>query len=394
MHEHRAHFRQRCQPSVLPFKHEYARMTAPKIQRWIDLLAALLSHRQAMTFSEIAHYVPAYLSDGSVSNAEPSATLKRMFERDKLELRAEGVPIESVGEDGSANAAYTLRTKDFYLPYLAVMSARGMQKPATVDRYGYRSLASLAFEADELEVIAAAATRAVGIGHATLADNARSAIRKLAFDLPLGAPDGEPSFNVLTDRTRAEPRMLSTLGDALFRRKHVSFLYQSMAAGQQEQRDAEAYGLFFVGGHWYLAARDINKDALRNFRVSRMAKLVVRSAQPLTPDYAIPASFSLATHARSRRAWEIGERDAERAVVHFVGTSGATRAAASLGQPNDGNADYREFEVRRLDSFARWVLSFAGEVLPVSPPALVNACFRAASETTALYATPNHAVNV
>ena len=107
-------------------------MSTPKIQRWIDLLAALLGHRLPATFSELARDVPAYLADGSVSADSPSASLKRMFERDKLELREQGVPIESIGEDGSEESAYQLRTKDFYLPYLGIVSARGIDRPATV----------------------------------------------------------------------------------------------------------------------------------------------------------------------------------------------------------------------------------------------------------------------
>ena len=62
----------------------------------------------------LAKDVPACLADGSVSAGSPSASLKRMFERDKLELREQGVPIESIGEDNSDEAAYQLRTKDFY----------------------------------------------------------------------------------------------------------------------------------------------------------------------------------------------------------------------------------------------------------------------------------------
>jgi hypothetical protein len=78
---------------------------SPKVQRWIDLLAALLGHRMPVTFEELARDVPAYLTDGSIANGNPSATLNRMFERDKVELRELGVPILSIGEDGSDESA-------------------------------------------------------------------------------------------------------------------------------------------------------------------------------------------------------------------------------------------------------------------------------------------------
>ena len=49
---------------------------SPKLQRWIDLLAALLGHRLPATFEELARDVPAYLADGSVAKGEPSAKLQ------------------------------------------------------------------------------------------------------------------------------------------------------------------------------------------------------------------------------------------------------------------------------------------------------------------------------
>src|SRR3982750_818114 len=140
-------------------------MPQSKVQRWIDLLASLLGHRMPVTFEELAKDVPQYLADGSVAAGNPSPTLKRMFERDKVELREFGVPMESIGEEGSDESAYRLRTKDFYLPYLGIVSERGPPTPpAKVDRFGYHSLASLAFEPDELEAIVDGAKRVAQVG--------------------------------------------------------------------------------------------------------------------------------------------------------------------------------------------------------------------------------------
>lgn len=345
---------------------------APKVQRWIDLIAALLGHRIPVTFEQLAKDVPAYLSDGTAAAGNPSATLKRMFERDKVELRELGVPIVSIGEDGSDESAYTLRTKDFYLPYLGVVAGRGIERPKTVDRYGYRSLETLAFEPDELEAIVDGARRVAQVGDPVLAEEARNAVRKLAFDLPLGATDGDGGMLLVPPRKRADARVLATLGDSLFRRKRVSFRYQTMGSGTSAARSVEPYGLFFINGHWYLAARDVEKRALRNFRVSRMDAVKVSGAKPGTADYEIPTDFSLREHAQSRQAWEIGDGDTFEAVVDFTGASGAVVAAAALGRPDETSVRLRRFKVRRTDSFARWLFSFAGGATPVSPPALVS----------------------
>ena len=151
---------------------------APKFQRWVDLIAALLAHHTPITFETIEREVPGY-------TGKSLATQKRMFERDKRELRALGVPIQSIGEEGSEESAYRMGKTNFYLPYLAVSTPRGLSKPRMVDRYGYRALTTLAFEPDELEVVAEGAACARALGDPMLVADVDSAIRKLAFDLPL-----------------------------------------------------------------------------------------------------------------------------------------------------------------------------------------------------------------
>jgi predicted DNA-binding transcriptional regulator YafY len=364
--------------------------TTSKLQRWIDLLAALLGHRLPVTFADLAKDVPDYLADGSVAAGAPSDSLKRKFERDKRELREFGVPIESIGEEGSDESAYRLRAKDFYLPYLGIVAARGMEEPAKVDRYGYHSLSTLAFEPDELEAIVDGARRVVQTGDPMLADEARHALRKLAFDLPLGTTDGDTASALVPPRQPADPRALVTLGDALLRRKRVRFSYFTIGSGTSAHRQAEPYGLFFVNGHWYLAARDIDKDGLRNFRVSRVTAVEVNGRGAQTPDYSIPAAFSLQTHAASRHAWEIGDNDAIDAVVQFTGETGAVRAAAALGMADASGGGRRRFRVRRADSFARWLLGFAGDATPLSPPSLLAEYASLIERTRAVYAGHRH----
>ncbi|MCC6242125.1 MAG: WYL domain-containing protein [Gemmatimonadaceae bacterium] len=356
-----------------------------KLRRWIDLLAALLSQRTPVTFSELARRVPAYLADGSVANGAPSDTLKRMFERDKDELRTLGVPIESVGELGSEQSGYVLHVRDFYMPYLGVVSARGVDHPPKVRKFGYGSIPLLAFEPDELIVIADGAARATHVGDPALADDARSARRKLAFDLPLGATD-TPVDTLVPPAAPADARTLATLGDALFARKRVVFDYRGMSGNEMSTRTVEPYGLFFLSGHWYLAARDANKDAMRNFKVSRISALRIADKKMETPDYTIPATFSLREHAKSRRAWEIGDMDAQEAIVEFRGTSGAVLAAQALGTASASNTAVRHFAIRQHDSFARWLVSFAGDAVPLQPPSLVQAYQQLVRDTLARYA--------
>lgn len=359
-----------------------------KVRRWIDLIATLLGAQRPLTFYEIAAKAPAYMVNGAppTTKAESKST-KRTFERDKDELRDLGVPIESLSESGEEGFLYSLRVSDFYLPYLGIVSERGIKLPDKVARRGYQSVQSLAFDSDELQVIAAGAARVLHIGDAELAATARTAVRKLAFDLPLGATDGRTDDVLVPPRGRADTRMLSKLGDALFNRKRVTCQYHGMAAAVATERTLEAYGLFYVSGHWYLCARDIAKDALRNFRVSRVVKARVNVTAPGTPDYDIPGDFSLRAHAQSRQAWEIGDVDSLDATVAFVGETGATIAARALGDADARDSSRRHFAICRTDSFARWLLAFAGEAVPISPESLVHEYAQLVRDTLALYSS-------
>lgn len=355
-----------------------------KLQRWLDLLATLLSRSLAAPFHDLARTVPEYLSKIQAYEGETDPqkrktleeSLKRTFERDKDELRSFGIPLESLPDaDGNANGAYRLKRKDFYLPYLclAVPGAPEIH-PRHVDKYGYQALASLTFEADELQSVVDAAASVRALGDPLLTSHAESALRKLAVDLPLDSTivsTDEP--HVVLPNARPAAATFEALSDALVRRKEVRFVYRTMSTDHSEERHVEPYGLFFLSGHWYLVARDIDRGELRNFRLNRISDAKVNTKRAQSADYEIPQDFRLRDHAKSRQAWELGEGASEPAIVEFVGTSGPTIAARTLGRPHESVENQRAFDVRRPDAFVRWLLSFAGEVVPIGPREIVAA---------------------
>lgn len=358
-----------------------------KLQRWVDLLAALLIRQRPATFEELAKDVPGY----DLVHGQRESVL-RTFERDKDELRRFGVPIDTVSDSDDETVGYRLERKAFYLPYLMVAGhERAGQAPRRMPHEGYRSLEVLAFEPDELDVIIEAAARVRALGDPVLAGEAEAAIRKLALDMPLGTvfddTGGTTRPMIVAPKRQAELSVVERLSDALARRKVVTFDYFTMERGDSARRTVEPYGLFFVSAHWYLAGRDVTKDGVRNFRLSRIERVEVNSKKAQSPDYEIPADFVLREHAQSREPWEIGEGDAMSALVEFTAATGATKAALALGQPVAGSATRRRFAVRRPDSFARWLLSFGGDARPVEPPELVAEYGRVAAETLARYAS-------
>lgn len=353
-----------------------------KLQRWIDLLAALLARRAPVAFDELARDIPAYAAKLAPREAsgDPVAarraldSLKRTFERDKQELRAVGVQIESVPDaDGNPGGAYRLRRTDFYLPYLVLSAPAGDGRaPRRPARYGYQALATLAFEPDELQAVVDAAACVRELGDPLLAAEAERALRKLAVDLPI-----EPSATAATVPVRRpaasghDRAVFEALGDALFRRKQVTFTYHAMGRDLVAPRTVEPWGLFFLHGHWYLAARDVAADALRNFRLGRISDVRVNAARALSADYDIPAAFRLRDHAASRQAWELGDSEAVDVVVAFGPEADTDVAARRLGRAVPDAPGTRVFAVRRLDPFVRWLLSFAGGATPISPAPVV-----------------------
>ena len=333
-----------------------------KLNRWTDLLAALLRRRYPATLEELTSEVPAY-------RAAPSkAALRRAFERDKEELRSFGVPIETVDDPDGDAQGYRLRQKDFYLPYLSVAGG-AHEEPKVIDRDGFRALARLAFEPDELIAIEQAARRAVALGEASLAAHARSALRKLAVDLPVGAGAADDSEYFAGAAQPVDQASFDAIDEALARRKRVSMAYHSMGTDSRDRRTVEPLGLFFLGHHWYVAARGTDDERIKTYRMSRISDVEVNRERPGTPDYDTPAGFRLREYARSRQAWELGDGDVMMAEVEFTADPAARRS----------------FAVRRLNPFVRWLLSLGGAARPVGPSELVEAYAAAIDLTLAQY---------
>ena len=339
-----------------------------KIQRWTDLIAALLSRDTPATFEELLADVPAYKEEATGLSKD---SIKRTFERDKDELREYGVPIETSERDPGDNttSTYRLSRNTFYLPYLLAASDKAAPKPRQPE--GFRMLGNLAFEPDEIAAVAAGFARLDQLHDPLLSDDARAAVRALAFDLA-GFDNGLSDVKLLGADDGATSKTFEALSRALRTRKTVTIAYQSPSDSQPGDRHVHPYGLFFVSAHWYLAAFDPMRQDMRNFRLSRMSAVAVNKARPGTPDYDIPAEFRLRTHAELRRPWELGHAEAHFAEVRIVGSGGAVLAAAESGEVVPDHPDMRRFPVRRFDSFARWLLSFGGDVVPVSPPELVD----------------------
>jgi len=392
-----------------------------KVQRWLDLIALLVARRWPVAVDELMERLPAYARDW-VGGSEPDrASVRRKFERDKDELRAQGIPIEtveySINYGHETVEGYRIVRKDFYLPYLKLLA-----EVREGDEAGERNEAGGAAPAsrptlppgtDTVEVKREEATRALR-GLQTLADlpafplaaAARSAFRKLTFDLDpqlatlrerdearWPGPDSEtrrPSrilFAIPPETAKAKAH-LDLLSPALLARKRVTFQYHGMGRDQVSQRRVHPWGLLFQHSRWYLVGWDLDRDAERMFRVDRMESVTANAQMPNTPDYELPEGPILEQY-RNREAWELGEPDETvqaRARFRFPTSLWAQRNRyGRLVEESPDGAAVREFQVREPHAFLRWILSLEGEADIQSPPELREGLRAMAREVAALY---------
>jgi proteasome accessory factor B len=339
-----------------------------KLQRWLDLVAYLAGRHFPVPVEDLRRNVPAYALDADAGDKEKE-TVRRMFERDKDELRSLGIPIETV--EFSVNfgleqqTGYRLARRDFHLPYLKLVSQ------ATGGERGADSHATFHIGEDEAGAALGGLQDVASLPAFPLASHARSAFRKLAFDLGPEVLDEGPVVFVEDPEAAATASLLSALSKAVLARKRVTFHYHAMHRDAEAHRTVRPYGMLFQHGRWYLVGHDEDRDDIRMFRLGRVEALEVNRKAPGTPDFEVPEGFSLADYG-GRKAWELGddEEGPVRASVlfRFPRSLWAERNAhGALAEERADGSQLRTFDVHRRDPFLRWVLSLAGDASVEAP---------------------------
>jgi predicted DNA-binding transcriptional regulator YafY len=296
-----------------------------RIERLINLIAALLDGRRPLTANEIRERIAGYPTD----NVE---AFRRAFERDKADLREMGIPIELV-KDEEDQDAYLISPQKYYMP-------------------------DLDLQPDELAALKLAADAVLGAG-----DQAESGLRKLSVD---AAGDGVSSPQVVWGADlAAEQPLLGPLLASLLERRPLRFGYES-GDGQRSDRHIEPYSLVHRRGHWYLVGRDVDKDAPRSFKVSR----IVTKLTQADGSYDIPADFDVEAHI-GLEPWELGAGTHATAKVRFDAAMAwwprqNMTHLRSEEQP-DGSFEV-EMPVANLDALVSWALGFGDRVEIVEPP--------------------------
>lgn len=204
-------------------------MSDRKTERLINLTLALLATKRYLKKSEILTNVQGY--EGTQEAKE------RMFERDKDDLRSLGIEIE-VGD------------LDIFFE----------------DEPGYR-IPQKSYELDvpnltsrELALLSIASSF---WNDSILAPNAQSGIRKLRS---LGIPATLDFEFRMKYRFDNPSQLLEEIAKAILQKTEISFAYDSSSL---KTRHLQPYRIVFWNSFWYLIGMDLDRKAIRLFKISR-----------------------------------------------------------------------------------------------------------------------------
>ncbi len=213
-----------------------------KSERLVNLTIALLATKRYLTKAEIFSKVEGYSGDTEAKD--------RMFERDKEDLRSLGINIE-------------LGTFD----------------PLFEDEAGYRiSPESYALQIKDLDSVdVALLSQAARLWQeAALGESAQSGLRKLKG---LGLESDLDTFVDVSATLRATPEQIPQLIEAVSLRNAITFEYVGEDMKSQV-RNLHPYRLSNTRGYWYLIGKDLDREAIRTFRVDRISSSISLQGRP------------------------------------------------------------------------------------------------------------------
>jgi proteasome accessory factor B len=289
-----------------------------KVERLVNLTVALLETRKPLTFAELRTRT-GYYRQGDAESA------RRMFERDKDDLRRLGVPIETQPVPFAAEDGYLVDRDAYELPDVDLTS---------------EEVAALAL-----------AVRLTG-------EQGSLELAKLAAR----APDPADLGTDPATRVEVAPPAVEAIADAVVARAPIRFRYRPLH-GEVAIRSVDPYAVVQRRGAWYLVGRDHDRDALRAFRFDRFEGVaaVTGSAGGFEP----PSDLDLAAVVAGPDAGEVeAELAVDAAARWAVEARGATPTEATVGG--------RTVLQLRLDPVRDlpWLLGHSTEVAVVGPPAL------------------------
>lgn len=309
----------------------------PAAERLLDLVIALTHTRHRMTKAEIRSSVNGY------SGATSDEAFDRMFERDKDQLRALGLPIvtltDSTHED---DVGYRIDTAEYELPPVQFT-------PAEI---GVLSLAAQVWQ------------------DSSFSADSRRGLTKLRAVSDAADPG---RFAGLSLRVRGPDAAFGELLDAIEDRIAVRFTYRAASTGATEARTVEPWRLFAKDRGWYLVAFDTDRQAQRLFRLSRIVGKVRRVGEP--GQVQIPTEQSVT---------EAGTTTVLLALAPERASALRARGEAEATTAGPAGRDVYRLETTDVDRLAEEIAGHTDAVVVLDPPELRAAVLRRLRAAAAL----------
>jgi proteasome accessory factor B len=305
-------------------------MTANKSERLLNLLILLLVSRSFVTKDRIRDVIEDYRGQRS------DEAFEKMFERDKDELRALGIPIEVGSLDAyfDDEAGYRIKRDAFELPQLEL-------------------------EPDEAAVVGLAARV---WQHAGLAEATSQALLKLKA---AGVETDRAVLDVVQPRLVADEPAFDAMWAATQSRTQLAFDYRRGDATSPSRRHLQPWGVVSARGRWYVVGHDVDRGEPRLFRLSRVSGEVATEGRP--GDFVVPAGTDVRALTRTLQP----DRPIGVAVLRArTGAAQDLRRRARSTAPADEGWELLEVEFGSLDGMAAEVLASLSAVQVLGPPDL------------------------
>jgi len=301
-----------------------------KTERLLNLVVCLLATRRYLTAEQIRRAVPGYPDSGEA--------FKRMFERDKEELRELGVPLEVGSEEETGEIGYRIPPQDYELPEIHL----------TPDETAVLGLAARVWR------------------RAALAEAASGALLKLRA---AGIETSETDSLGIEPRVDTEEPAFPALWEAVKNRYPVAFDYQGVGRTAATRRHVRPWGVVSRRGRWYLVGYDTDRQDTRVFRLSRIVGEVAADGPP--GSVTVPEGVDI-----RRLAFERMETPAEArsATVRLrAGAAQGLRRWATDVRPDGPGWDTARLSFHEAERFAPYLARFGADVVVLDPPDLRDA---------------------
>ncbi len=225
-------------------------MSAAKSERLLNLVILLLVSRSFVSKARIRESIEAY------GRSTPEA-FEKMFERDKEDLRALGIPVELGSGDQlfGDEPGYRIRRDEFELP-------------------------EIDFSPEEVAVLGLAARVWESANQAEATSTALMKLRAAGHDVDRDALD------VLQPRLVADEPAFDALWEHTVSRTPVRFGYRRPGEERDTERHLEPWAVVTAYERWYVVGHDRDRGEPRVFRLSRIRGEVRADGPP--GSYAVP----------------------------------------------------------------------------------------------------------